>query len=897
MATDAAADAANKAAGRVLLPDAALPSRYDIRLEPDLDRFIFDGTVQITLDVREAVDELTLHSKELSVISATFTAAADGATSMSPSTIAYNLKETTVKFGFDEVLPVGPGCLKITYIGELNNQMAGFYRSSYNDINGTKKIMASTQFESLDARRCFPCWDEPGRKAVFAVTLVVKQELSALCNMPEKSCALLKTAMGIKKEIAFMDSPKMSTYLVACAVGEFDFVEATTKGGVLVRVYAPPGRSANGAFALKTATQCLDLYDEFFGLPYPLPKLDMVAIPEFAMGAMENWGLVTYREADLLIDAKTASGQQRQRVAIVVDHELAHQWFGNLVTMAWWDDLWLNEGFASWCEHYSTDKIYPDYRMWEQFPGDALAGALKLDALKTSHPIQVPIHRAEEVEEVFDGISYEKGASVIRMAHAVLGHEAFVSGLQQYMKRHQYCNVETFDLWNAWATSSGKPVKEIMSSWTEQMGFPLVTVQEFSVKGGVATMKLHQDWFLSSGEAPPESKTWMVPLFIRTLKDAARPVVMMSEKVMTVEVPISGDAGEFVLINSGMNTPMRVAYTAEMRAMLSKAVEAKALSPTDRVGLVMDTYALAKAGKIGGDEAIRFLAGFRNEDDYVVWDGLAQALLGFQRLLMGGAPEKVCSSFMDFAGGIVQQGWKTANLGWEAKDNDGHMGGLLRGLMMKLIARFAPSADFLEESRRRFGLYLADVVANRGDLPDEYRVPVFQAVLKTGTEADFRSLKEAFKKVPANVDERHIMTSIGFIEDMRLKEEVLAWSISGEIKIQDFFFIMGGVSASSSKGLDLAWSFLQKNVEEIRSMLKTASPSLMDAVIAYCVGGFCSAAKADEIERFFEAKPFPQNRRKISQVLEEIRANAAFVERMLGTDIVKDEFWSSLAAK
>jgi len=225
------------------------------------------------------------------------------------------------------------------------------------------------------------------------------------------------------------------------------------------------------------------------------------------------------------------------------------------------------------------------------------------------------------------------------------------------------------------------------------------------------------------------------------------------------------------------------------------------------------------------------------------------------------------------------------------------MGGLLRGLMMKLIARFAPGPDFLEESRRRFGLYLQDVVANRGDLPDEYRVPVFQAVLKTGAEADFRSLKEAFKKVPANVDERHIMGAIGFAEDLRLKEEALQWSISGEIKIQDFFFIMASVSSSSGKGLDLAWTFLQNNVEEIRGMLKSASPSLMDAVISYCAGGFCSAAKADEIERFFQAKPFPQNRRKISQVLEEIRASAAFLERMLGTDIVKDEFWASLAGQ
>ena len=267
--------------------------------------------------------------------------------------------------------------------------------------------MASTQFESLDARRAFPCWDEPARKAIFGVTLTVPKHMDAFSNMPELSNKTL--AGGTKKEIAFLDSPIMSTYLLAFVIGEFDYVQAQTGHGVLIRVYTPPGKSDSGAFALDCATKSLDAYNDFFGIPYPLPKLDMVAIPEFAAGAMENWGLVTYREVDLLIDPTKASSNQKQRVCTVVTHELAHQWFGNLVTMTWWDDLWLNEGFASWAENWAADVLFPHWAMWDQFTTGHLSAALRLDSLKSSHPIQVPIHHAEEVEEVFDAISYCKG--------------------------------------------------------------------------------------------------------------------------------------------------------------------------------------------------------------------------------------------------------------------------------------------------------------------------------------------------------------------------------------------------------------------------------------------------------------------------------------------------------
>lgn len=697
-----------------------------------------------------------------------------------------------------------------------------------------------------------------------------------------------------------MDSPKMSTYLVAFVVGEFDYVQAKTAHGVLVRVYTPPGRSESGKFALNVATKCLDIYDDFFGLPYPLPKLDMVAIPEFAMGAMENWGLVTYREVDLLIDAKTASGDHKQRVCIVVTHELAHQWFGNLVTMAWWDDLWLNEGFASWCENYAADKIFPEYKMWDQFGSDTLASALKLDSLKTSHPIQVPIGRAEEVEEVFDAISYCKGASVIRMAREVLGQEAFEKGLQQYMQQHQYSNTETYHLWNAWAAASGLPVKEIMSSWTEQMGFPLLTVKKFEVVGRMAKLEVEQTWFLSSGETPPEEKVWNLPVFVLTGKTAASglpAMQMMKEKVFTFDVALADAAADFVLLNAGTVAPMRVAYTSEMLSRLVKAMKEGLLKPCDRAGLVIDTYALAKAGKLGADEALRFLlAGFVGEADYIVWDALSSVLQGLQKILMGSAPAEIYKLFLQTVEQLVWKGWLAADLGWSAGESDGHLTGLLRATLMRLVAKFAPGASWEQEARRRFGKYVEDPIANATELPDEYRVPVFQAVLKASGEMEYRQLMEAFKKLETNVDMKHVFQSAGYTSDEKIKMETLRWATSGEVKLQDFFYVMNSVSASSREGLNMTWAYLKSNFNSIHKMVKDASPSIMDAVIQVSVSGYCSDDMAKEVEQFFEEHPLPLNKRKISQILEEIRSNASFAQRALSTDVVKPAFWNELQA-
>jgi len=884
-------DASSKAAGRVLLPDKVVPSKYIIKLEPNLTTFTFDGEEKVEVEVTKAgTKEITLHSRELYIKEASFTGADDQ--KITPTDINFNTALRTCTFVFKEELVVGAGVLAISFMGHLNNQMAGFYRSKYTDINGNSKYMASTQFEALDARRAFPCWDEPSQKCVFALTLAVPAGLQAFANMPEREARSLADG---RTEVTYLDSPKMSTYLLAFCVGEFDFVQGYTAHGVLVRTYAPPGKAETGRYAQEVAARCLDLYNEFFQLPYPLPKLDQVAIPEFAMGAMENWGLVTYREVDLLIDAAQASTQQKQRVASVVTHELAHQWFGNLVTMAWWDDLWLNEGFASWTQTWAADQLFPDWKMWDQFTVDDQAAALRLDSLRTSHPIQVPIAHAEEVEQVFDAISYCKGASVIRMLRAVLGFENFQKGLRLYMGRHKYGNTETFNLWGAWQEASGLPIGEMMKSWTEQMGYPVVEVEELAKAGGRRTFKLRQSWFLQDGSGAGDPKLWTIPVIVggRDAGDANDPPApdqFLREQEMTIEVPCA--EGSWVKFNLGQHVPVRVKYPVDMMEELAQAVAAGALGAADRAGLVLDQAALVKAG-LGDPAALMvLLRAYRNERDATVWEALGQTLTALEKSFLDDA--LLHSRFAALASSLVVPA--VGAVGWEATPADGHLTKLARATLIGLLARFGGGDPaVVAEARRRYAVWLEnpDDTAN---LPSEYKVPVLKIVLKNGGLKEFEEVLAYYDKAPLIAEKKVVMNSLGATADPALKRRVLEWTMTDAVKVQDFFYPMGSVSQSGQEGLDITWEFFQNNLQgDIKRKLASAVPAMMDAVIVYCCSGFSSHEKADEIEAFFEQNPLPNNTRKISNLLETVRINAAFLERIKGSELLgSDQFWEAL---
>jgi len=857
---------------RVVLPPCIEPKRYTVDYVPDLTNFVFRGEEDVEIEIVEETNTIRLNAFELSFRGASYQP--KGGKKQEPEEINYHLKSQVLSLVFSSPLAVGEGVLHISFDGTLNNQMAGFYRSGYKSIDGKDKIMASTQFEPIDARRAFPCWDEPDRKATFIISFEVDTGLDVLSNMPETSVSSLPNG---RKKIQFMETPKMSTYLLAYCIGEFDFVQDKTKAGVLIRVYTPPGKSEEGKFALSVAVKTLELYDEFFGVPYPLPKLDMIAIPEFACGAMENWGLVTYREVDLLI-SPTASSGQKQRVCTVVTHELAHQWFGNLVTMKWWDDLWLNEGFASWTQNFAADVIYPDWNMWEQFTTYELASALHLDGLRSSHPIQVPIKHAIEVEEVFDAISYCKGACVVKMLYAVLGHDHFQKGLQNYMAKFQYNNTVTHDLWQAWSHVSGRDISALARSWTETMGYPVVSASFVGDAGAdKVKVKLEQRWYLQDGSSlseEEEKKMWNIPIFIASQGGEGRKLVIMSEKVMEVEVDTKNPKG-WVMLNSGQDVPTRILYSEEMRERLKEGIRNKELGVRDRAGLLGDARALIKSGELDVVSFISLLSSYTNEDDCVVWGAISGGLDQLDKILS--SDEEIYPLFLKLAQKLVLPA--AEKVGWDSKDTDGHLTKMMRGTLISLLSRYASDDPAVhDQARKRFFSFVQD--GDKNSLPSEYKVPVFKIVLKRGGEEEFKMLLSRAKTVDDIAERLHCYHSLGATSSGKLKSEVLDFTLSDDIKLQDFFYPMGGVSSSNPEGRDLAFQFFQDRFSDIKAKLATASPSLMNAAIYNCCSNFSSPEKVAEVKAFFAANPLPSSARKIDQLTESLDINAAFFTKV-----------------
>jgi puromycin-sensitive aminopeptidase len=607
---------------------------------------------------------------------------------------------------------------------------------------------------------------------------------------------------------------------------------------------------------------------------------------------MENWGLVTYREVELLCDPTKASNQQKQRVCTVVTHELAHQWFGNLVTMAWWDDLWLNEGFASWAENWAANELYPNYCMWDQFTTGHLSAAMRLDALKSSHPIQVAIGHAEEVEQVFDAISYCKGGSVVKMICAVLGKKAFQEGLANYMAKHAYGNTETFDLWNAWEETSGMPIGEMMKSWTEQMGFPMISVTKETWNADSVELELEQQWFLSDGTTLTDEevlKIWTIPIITCTSVGTQADMILVREKTATITVPLASADG-WVKLNAGQEVPLRVKNSPEMLRRLAEGVKSKVLPPCDRAALLTDSYALVKAGHMEPEVLIKLLASYDKEDSFIVWQGLASVLGGLDAVLSD--DEAMLECFLKFAKKIVVG--LVPTVGWTPSLDDGHLTVLLRSIMIGLLSNFCfDDENVATEAKNRYAKFLedADDVAS---LPSDMRTSVFKIVLKNGGVKEYEQVLSYFDTATDNAERKHVLNSLGAAKSPALKKRTLEWTTSGAVKLQDFFYAMGSVGRSSKEGREISWQFYQDNIDHLRGMIGKGSASLMDACIVSCAGGFCSKQKADEIDAFFASNPVPSSVRKIAQTTESMRANGNFLETLQASPLSKKEFWDAL---
>lgn len=837
--------------GPILLSDAAVPKRYDLTLEPNFDSFCFFGIVSIELQINRSSKVTELHSRELTIGSVVFR---DKQGRMEPVKIEHN--DTVLYIHWPRNTVVGSAMLAIDFIGKHNDSMAGFYRSKYRDTDGKMHWMVSTQFESLDARRCFPCWDEPARKATFDCTLIVPRVMTALSNQPIISEELTQND---RKRVTFDTTPVMSTYLLCFIVGQFSFIEQRSRSGVRIRCYTPLGRAKECRFALDTAVKSLELYEDFFDIPYPLKKIDHVAIPEFAAGAMENWGLVTYRSSDFLLP-KSSTVAQQQRVFAVVVHETAHQWFGNLVTMKWWDDLWLNEGFACWMESYAAFRLQKHWKPWDSFIINVQARAQALDALHSSHPVQVPIRAAEEVEQVFDAISYCKGACVVYMVYDLLGEKKFQEGLRVYMKRHQYGNTVTMDLWRAWEEVSGEPITQLMNCWTMTQGFPLLRVTRHNKQ-----IKIAQHHFLADGSSS-DDRQWIVPIITLDVTGHRK-----HQRLEHAEQTYNIGHDDWCCVNANQATMARVQYPEDQYEALVKAVDH--LSVRDRIGIVSDAYACCRAGFISVTALMTTLSIARTERDSWVWTTLAEPFGNMYRLLRCSDTEKA-SSFQE-----IVLPWIDAARPkeiWDVTQSDA-LETNRRRIILSLYQLFARDPTFVKQANHHFDR----MVQSNEPIPMEIRTAVFRTVMQNNPEK-YESLVSLLDVASSDAERKQIYRALGWVSKVELKRKTLDWAFNN-VKTQDLHTPMFGVSESNANGASTAFSWLQENFTRVMERYAKTSPALLAALIRACCTGSCST-EALEATKCFVDQHMELRKRcgpKLKQMLEGMQNQHRFLTHLL----------------
>jgi puromycin-sensitive aminopeptidase len=854
-----------------LLPAEVRPTEYHITLTPDLTAFSFTGEETIGIEVQETTSQIVLNAAELQIQQAEILH--DGQRTPAQA-ISLDEEAETVTLTFTAPIPVGTRQLFMQFTGILNDKLRGFYRSEYTLPDGTKRVMATTQFEAPDARRAFPCWDEPAHKATFEISLRIPEHLTAISNMPIVS----ETPQGPgTKLVRFANSPVMSTYLLAIMVGEFESVEAEAEG-TQVRVWTTPGKQEQGRFALDVTCRLLSFYNRYFGIAYPLPKLDLIAIPDFAAGAMENWGAITYREVALLVDPANSSAATKQRVAIIIAHEIAHMWFGNLVTMAWWNDLWLNEGFASWIEYKAVDHLFPEWEMWTQFIFSDTGPAMSLDGLKNTHPIEAEVKTPNEINELFDAISYSKGAAIIRMLEQFLGEETFRRGLVLYLSTHQYGNARTEDLWASLAKVSGQPVKAIMDTWTKQPGYPVVEVhQEVQhdepMELGLAQRRFVYDYDPERGE--PDPSLWHIPVAVKTGATdntaAVHPfVTIFEERHALVPLPVNhppdGD-GPLIIVNAGRTGFFRVNYSASMWERAREAVAAKALPTVERLGLEADAFALMRAGYLPATQFLSLASAFTQEREYPVWSDLAGSLGWVANILADDAGEP---PFQTFARNLLQP--IVAHLGWEPQPHESHLVALLRGMVLHEIGHYEEAA-VIAEARARFERYVHEPQAVHPDL----RSTVLNLAALGGDRSTYDALREVERRATLQEEKLRALSALTHFRQPDLLQETLELSLSPVVRSQDTIRVVAGVAANP-RGRHLAWQFVQAHWPEFDKRYGGGG-FLLTRLIESVTSSFNTLHKEQEVAEFFLDHPVPSATRTVQQCLERIRINTRWLFR------------------
>ncbi len=823
-----------------------IPINYEIMFEPLFHNFKFNGEEIITLNLSKPTNSIKIDAAELSIKESHIIQG--GKIISSESSLNEKDEKLTIKLAKKIK---GKAKLSIKFTGTLNDRLLGFYKSQYKDKKGKTKYLATTQFEAADARRAFPCWDEPAVKATFDVSLLVDKHLDAISNMP----VISKKKTGTKILHKFGRTPIMSTYLLYLGVGEFEYLHGKLRN-IKIRIVTTKGNKNKGKLSLDFTKKFLGEYEKYFGIKYPLPKLDMIAIPDFAAGAMENWGAITFREAILLYDAKTSSTRTKQYIAEVISHELAHQWFGNLVTMKWWNDLWLNESFATFMATKIVNKFYPEWDLWDQFLGDAMLEAMSLDALKNSHPINVDVKHPAQIREIFDAISYDKGGNVLRMLENYVGIENFRKGLKYYLTQHRYSNAEGQDLWKSIGKVAHKPVDAMMKTWIDQVGYPVVDVKRNNSK-----VSLTQRRFLSDGSISSKNR-WAIPIHIEEGNHESS-ILMKSQKSV---VSLKNIDSNFI-VNSGRYGFYRVQYDANSLAQLELLIDEKILNHVDRWSLQNDLFSQCVSGTKQIQEYLDFTTSYHDEDNYITLQNLAQNLYHLYKLTRKEKfSDEIRTYTAQFLGTIFDR------LGWDSQKNEKHTDALLRSFVITALGKLGDK-EILNEAKKRFNKFLK----NKNSLAADLQEPVFVLMAWQGNEKTYNKLLSLYKKSTLQEEKIRFLIAMCNFKQKNLLLKTLALSLTPEVRSQNIRVPIMGVSANIY-GSDILWPWLKNHWKKLVRRFGVGNP-LANRIVA-SIGSVIDDKQEKDLRKFFKRNPLPGTERVIEQTLERVRIKSAFLRRI-----------------
>ena len=822
-----------------------VPINYNLTFEPDLKKFTFAGTEEITVSCKKPINIITMHCAEIKIKSCVVTSGKD----VIKSTPKTDAKKESLSIKLGQKVK-GKISISLEFQGILNDRLLGFYRSQYKQ-NGKTKYLATTQFEAADARRAFPCWDEPKAKATFEISIIADNKFSAISNMPIISKKKIKNKTLYK----FGKTPVVSTYLIYLGVGEFEYLTGKT-GKVTIRVVTTKGNKSKGKYSLDLGKKLLTSYEKYFGIKYPLPKLDLIAIPDFAAGAMENWGAITFRETILLYDPKTSSTRTKQFIAEVISHEIAHQWFGNLVTMEWWNDLWLNESFATFMATKFVDKFYPEWNLWDQFIEDAMNNAMGLDALKTTHPIDVTVNSPAEIREIFDVISYDKGGCVLRMLENYVGETNFRAGLKKYLSAFKYGNAKGQDLWYAIGKASKMPVSSMVNSWLKQPGFPQIEITQNG-----KSLSLKQSRFLMEPTPKTQKGLWQVPITYGLGKETKS--TLFTKKSTTVKTT---DGPGFVA-NIGRTGFYRVKYDDGILLDLKMLVDQKQIPPVDRWAIQNDLFALCVAGKEDITNYLDFTDAYFDEDSYLPQTNVANNL-NFLSLLT--FFENFTDEISEYAINYFRK--ILSNLGWVPQKTDKHTDAFLRGFSIFALGKLGDES-VLEQAQIKFKAFLK----NPATLPPDIREPVFALVAWTGNAKTHAQFIKLYKNAKTMEEKLRFLGAMCSFTDKKLLIKTLQFSQTSEVRSQNMQLPIMKVAANPY-GREILWPWLKKNWGKISKKVGHGNP-LFNRIVA-SIALVADDSMESDIKAFFKKNPTPGTERTQIQTLEKIRVHSKFLKKM-----------------